>query len=201
MDDWSAAADRDAPDDLRERILTGFKDGKPFTPYVPTLALPLPAGAVLDFGCGLGRNFPYLNTIARHVTGYDLPPMIDRCRALAPEPVGLLSSDWAQLRAQRFDLVFATLVLQHIPSAAVSSYLADFARMAPVAYFLSRGLSDDGANVIALIAAADAFHVEACVAVEHDPETHQLRVLGAADFVSLQRIVSDKHYELRLRSR
>ncbi|MBI1872581.1 MAG: hypothetical protein HYS05_01670 [Acidobacteria bacterium] len=26
------------PDDLREHILTGYKSGKPFTPYVPTIA-------------------------------------------------------------------------------------------------------------------------------------------------------------------
>ena len=50
---------------MRERILTGYKAGKPFTPYVPTITLPAPIESVLDFGCGLGRNFPYLKTIAR----------------------------------------------------------------------------------------------------------------------------------------
>ena len=56
-DEWSDIAVGDA-DELRERILTGYKSGKPFTPYVPTIPLPATIESVLDFGCGLGRNFP-----------------------------------------------------------------------------------------------------------------------------------------------
>ena len=84
MFDWVELAATATDAELREKILTGFKDGKPFTPYVPTLALPVATGAVLDFGCGLGRNFPYLTTVATRVTGYDLPAMIDRCRRVSP---------------------------------------------------------------------------------------------------------------------
>ena len=40
IDDWLSVARADDPDDVRERILTGYRDGKPFTPYVPTLAMP-----------------------------------------------------------------------------------------------------------------------------------------------------------------
>jgi len=39
LDDWLNAARSADPDDLREQILTGFRAGKPFTPYVPTLAM------------------------------------------------------------------------------------------------------------------------------------------------------------------
>jgi hypothetical protein len=63
-DDWMAVAEAASSDDIRERILTGYKDGKPFTPYVPTLPIRGMVGSVLDFGCGLGRNFPYLKRIA-----------------------------------------------------------------------------------------------------------------------------------------
>src|SRR3990170_538113 len=84
MSEWADLAAAASDDDLRERILTGFKEGKPFTPYVPTIALPAPLGSVLDFGCGLGRNFPYLRSVASRVVGYDLPAMIERCRELAP---------------------------------------------------------------------------------------------------------------------
>ena len=80
---WAGIAGSSTADDLREHILTGFKAGKPFTPYVPTLSMPAATTRVLDFGCGLGRNFPFLKTIARHVTGFDLPAMIARCRELA----------------------------------------------------------------------------------------------------------------------
>ena len=86
-DDWLSVAAADDPDEVRERILTGYRDGKPFTPYVPTISLPDSIDRVLDFGCGLGRNFPYLTSIAREVVGFDLPPMIDRCRTLATHPV------------------------------------------------------------------------------------------------------------------
>src|SRR6478735_9124403 len=54
-DYWLSIAELSTPDDLREHILTGFKSGKPFTPYVPTIALPAPLDRVLDFGCGVGR--------------------------------------------------------------------------------------------------------------------------------------------------
>ena len=106
--EWAAAASRETDDELRERILTGYRDGKPFTPYVPTIALPGPIDTVLDFGCGLGRNFPYLRTIARHVVGFDLPPMIARCRSLAPVPADTLVDDWNTLRTTRVDLVFGS---------------------------------------------------------------------------------------------
>ena len=92
--EWLSIARTAEPDELRDRILTGYKTGKPFTPYVPTVPLPAPITWVLDFGCGIGRNFPYLNSIARHVAGFDLPPMIERCRSLAGESVALLSDDW-----------------------------------------------------------------------------------------------------------
>jgi SAM-dependent methyltransferase len=97
-DYWLSIAQSTDPDDLREHILTGFRSGKPFTPYVPTIALPSPVERVLDFGCGVGRTFPFLKTIARHVTGFDLPPMIERCRALATEPADTLLNDWNAAR-------------------------------------------------------------------------------------------------------
>ncbi|HEY6617501.1 MAG TPA: hypothetical protein VIZ32_23400, partial [Vicinamibacterales bacterium] len=91
IDDWLSVARADDPDDVRERILTGYRDGKPFTPYVPTLAMPASVTTVLDFGCGLGRNFPYLTSIAGEVVGFDLPPMIERCRTVGTHPVARLT--------------------------------------------------------------------------------------------------------------
>ena len=199
-DDWSSLAQTADADELREHILTGFKSGKPFTPYVPTIALPRGIGAVLDFGCGVGRNFPYLKTIARSVAGFDLPPMIARCRALAAEPVDHLSDDWAETRTRRFDLVFAALVLQHVETEACRTYLTDFARMAPTLYLLTRIDSDFGANVLELAAATALFDPSPCVEVEHDPETNQLRVLRELPFDAARGAASG-HFEVLLRSR
>ena len=150
--DWSSVAASAHADELREHILTGFRDGKPFTPYRPTLELPASLDRVLDFGCGIGRNFPYLTTVARRVAGFDIPPMVARCRDLSPVQIDRLDDDWTTLRQERFDLVFAALVLQHVETGACRAYLADFATMAPLVYLLTRTDSDFGMNVLDLVA-------------------------------------------------
>jgi len=200
QEEWLKVARTATADDLREHILTGFKSGKPFTPYMPTIPLPSPVDWVLDFGCGVGRNFPCVRTFGRHVAGYDLPPMIARCRELAP-PVDLLSDDWNALKARRFDLIFASLVLQHIEVDVVRGYLADFAQMAPVTYLLTRNSSDFGVNVLDLVAESRAFDAGECTVVDHDPETHQLRVLGRLSFEEARQSTEPAHYEVLLRSR
>ena len=198
---WLSIARSSDPDDIREHILTGFKAGKPFTPYVPTIALPANVDRVVDFGCGVGRTFPFLRTIARHITGFDLPPMIEQCRALATERADALEDDWAAVRQRRFDLIVAVLVLQHIEPQACRAYLDDFSRMAPAVYLLSRADSDFGTNVFAEIAATDRFEVGECVEVDHDPETHQLRVLGRQSFAATCAPDARGHYEVLLRSK
>lgn len=199
--EWSSLAATAHPDDIRERILTGFKAGKPFTPYAPTLPLPAGLDRVLDFGCGLGRNFPYLTTVAPHVVGFDLPPMIARCRTLATHAVDRLDDDWTRLREDRFDLIFASLVLQHIATDACLDYLDDFARMAPAVYLLTRTDSDFGRYVLDLVAESNAFDAGPCTEVEHDPDTNQLRVVGHATFDEARREAASRHYEMLLRAR
>jgi hypothetical protein len=198
-DEWADIAAGDA-DELRERILTGYKGGKPFTPYIPTITLPSPIESVLDFGCGLGRNFPYLKTIASRVDGYDLPPMIERCRALAAEPVSGLTSDWADARTRRYALVFASLVLQHIDTGECRQYLADFARMAPHVYVLTRTHTDFGAAMLDLVAESGLYITGTCRMVDHDSATHQLRIIGERSFEEARTSPDDVHYEMLLRS-
>lgn len=200
-DEWTTLAQSASDDDLREKILTGFKDGKPFTPYRPTLALPSPLGSVLDFGCGLGRNFPYLRSIASRVTGFDLPAMIARCRAQSATPVAALTDDWAALREQRFDLIFASLVLQHVEADRCRGAIADFARMAPVTYLITRGQGDFGFNVIDLVAASGLFDMTDPVEVDHDARTHQLRVVGPVPQEAARGADDPRHFELLLTSR
>lgn len=198
-DEWSDIATGDA-DELRERILTGFKSGKPFTPYVPTIPLPEPIESVLDFGCGLGRNFPFLKTIAARVEGFDLPPMIERCRVLGTEQVSRLSSDWADVRTRRYDLVFASLVLQHIDTEECRRYLADFAGMAPHVYLLTRTRTDFDALMLDLVAESGVYQGTTCRIVDHDPVTHQLRVIGERSFDEARASTENVHYEMLLRS-
>jgi len=201
LDDWLSVARGADADELRERILTGFKAGKPFTPYIPTVDLPPGPDSVLDFGCGVGRNFPYLQGRARRVYGFDLPPMIERCRDIAPVTVNGLWDDWSSVTQQRFDLIFASLVLQHIEPQACLSYLADFARLSPLTYLLTRTTTDFGTNVLDHCVAADAFDMSDCTIVEHDAETNQLKTLGVRPFEELRRSGDEVHCELLLRAR
>lgn len=201
LEDWLSVARTADADDLRERILTGFKEGKPFTPYVPTLTIPAPLNRVLDFGCGVGRSFPYLKSIARHVAGFDLPPMIERCRVLAGESIDFLSADWNEVCDQRFDLINAALVLQHIEPSLCQAYLKDFARMSPRVYLLSRDQDDFGSNVFEHVAQTGLFEAGDCIEVDHDPATHQLRVHGRTAFDDVRQRAEGKHYEVLLRSR
>jgi SAM-dependent methyltransferase len=198
--EWQSIAITSDPEELRERILTGYKEGKPFTPYVPTVPLPTPLEWVLDFGCGVGRSFPYLKSIARHVAGFDLEPMVARCRELAPERIDLLTGDWTEVVARRFDLVYAALVLQHLETETCRARLEDFARLAPTTYVLTRLQSDFGRNVLGLIADSGLFEVEACAEVEHDPVPHRLRRVGTRSFAEVSRASGDRHYEVRLKS-
>jgi SAM-dependent methyltransferase len=197
-EEWESIAAEADPDEVRERIFTGYKQGKPFTPYVPTISLPHPLEWVLDFGCGVGRSFPYLKSIARQVAGFDLEPMIERCRELAEERIDLLSSDWEDVSRRRFNLVFASLVLQHIETDVCRAYLEDFARMAPATYVITRLQSDFGANVLRLVAESGLFDVGECAEVEHDPEKNELRQVGLRSFDEVSRATGNLHYEVLL---
>ena len=198
--EWAELAATASETELKDRILTGFKNGKPFTPYVPTLALPA-VRSVLDFGCGLGRNFPYLTTIASEVVGYDLPEMIERCRTVSPVPVHRLTGDWTGVSGMRLDLVFASLVLQHIPTPQIERYAADIARLAPLTYLLSRGTTDGGDNVFDILVRSSLFEMSDCTEVEHDPATHGLRVIGPASIEQARRPGNGAHYEVLMRPR
>jgi hypothetical protein len=127
--------------------------------------------------------------------------MIERCRRAAPPTVHALSSDWDTLRGERFDFVFASLVLQHVPESICAPALADFARMAPVTYLLARGQGDFGFSALDLAGRSGLFDPGECRVVDHDPRTHQLRVLGAVPFDDARSAADPRHFEVLLQSR
>ena len=157
LDDWLSVARGADADELRERILTGFKAGKPFTPYIPTVDLPPVLILFWTLAVVSAGTFLTCRRRARRVYGFDLPPMIERCRDIAPVTVNGLWDDWSRRDTERFDLIFASLVLQHIEPQACLSYLADFARLSPLTYLLTRTTTDFGTNVLDHCIAADAF--------------------------------------------
>jgi 2-polyprenyl-3-methyl-5-hydroxy-6-metoxy-1,4-benzoquinol methylase len=141
-------------DQLEERILTNSKE-KQFSaecwmfPLIGDKTKPL---AVLDFGCGLGRNtWP----MAKHsdrwmITGYDNPVMLARI----PEYKEIsnlemlrnirFSSDWDSLKHEWFDCIVCTLVLQHVKEEVIAEYVKDFKGMTNRVVILSRRFNDHG---------------------------------------------------------
>ena len=74
--------------------------------------------------------------------------------------------------------------------------------MAPVTYLLTRDTSDfDNVKVLDLVAESGVFDAGECTVVDHDPDTHQLRVLGRMPFDEARRASEPAHYEVLLTSR
>ncbi len=89
----------------------------------------------LDFGCGVGRLTAALTDHFAAVTGVDISaPMLAQARAInsAVTRCTFLSNDAPDLRLfadGSFDLVYSSLVLQHLPPPVAARYLAEFARV------------------------------------------------------------------------
>jgi SAM-dependent methyltransferase len=100
------------------------------------LGYPQGAGAVLDFGCGVGRLAPGLSSYFDTYTGVDLSAeMVSRATELhgSRSNCQFLTNDDAtlsQLADHSFDLVFSLRVLQHTTERPViHSYLRSFVRL------------------------------------------------------------------------
>ena len=199
-DDWTDIAAGDA-DELRERILTGYKAGKPFTPYVPTIPLPAPIDSVLDFGCGLGRNFPYLKTIAAQ-GGRVRPAADDRPVPCAGDRKGETTSA----------LIGRTCVSgRYDARVRVARAAAHRHRGVPRlpgrlrAHGAARVSSDPDPHRFRCRHARSGRRIRPlppgpCRIVDHDPVTHQLRIIGDRTFDQARESTDDVHYEMLLRS-
>jgi ubiquinone/menaquinone biosynthesis C-methylase UbiE len=101
-------------------------------------------GTALDFGCGVGRLTAALTDHFGSVTGVDISrPMLDQAHHLhaANQRCTFVHNDSPDLRAfpdESFDLVYSSLVLQHMPADLAAGYLLEFLRV----------LRPDGAAVI-----------------------------------------------------
>jgi SAM-dependent methyltransferase len=91
--------------------------------------------AALDFGCGVGRLTAALADHFDTVTGLDIAePMLARARALLAGTRGcaFVRNDEPDLRIfadHSFDLVYSSLVLQHMPRPVAANYLREFVRV------------------------------------------------------------------------
>jgi ubiquinone/menaquinone biosynthesis C-methylase UbiE len=91
--------------------------------------------AALDFGCGVGRLTAALGDHFDSVTGVDIsPPMLDKARSLLGGQPGCtvvhnVSADLKIFPDASFDLVYSSLVLQHMPRVLAFAYLTEFVRV------------------------------------------------------------------------
>ena len=90
----------------------------------------------LDFGCGLGRITRALAQHFDEAVGVDISEdMVRRAQELNADVPGAsfvvnVASDLARFDDAAFDLVFSSIVLQHVPDrSAIEGYVAEFCRV------------------------------------------------------------------------
>jgi SAM-dependent methyltransferase len=90
--------------------------------------------SALDFGCGVGRLTAALSAHFESVTGVDIAPsMIEHAQRMhSATGCVFVVNDQPDLSAfgdGSFDLVYSSLVLQHMPPALADCYLREFVRV------------------------------------------------------------------------
>ncbi|MBM3453585.1 MAG: class I SAM-dependent methyltransferase [Bacteroidetes bacterium] len=126
--------------------------------------------SVLDFGVGMGRNVPYLKQVFKNVYGFDTEPMIKNLKQREGFDKNLYF-DWNEASQRKYDLVYESVVMQHIPPQEVIYRLYQISLISK--YFVSwtRCYNDFlrdfraqkfGVNVASLISSLDAFEIVDC---------------------------------------
>lgn len=121
--------------DEAEFFQTGHAEIESFVLELQGLGIKPPHGSVLDFGCGTGRLTQALAARFRDVVGVDISSQMialarsynqfhDRCVYSVND-----TPDLRQFAAERFDLVYSNIVLQHNTPAHAASYIREFYRV------------------------------------------------------------------------
>lgn len=123
--------------DVTEFLATGEAEICDVLETAAGLGRPVHRGRALDFGCGVGRLTRALGGRFDRAVGVDISArMIEQAQRLnADEPSCEFrvndASDLAAFDSDSFDLVYSSIVLQHLPSRAdIERYLREFLRVA-----------------------------------------------------------------------
>lgn len=103
---------------------------------------------VLDFGCGIGRNYPLLKEYFSVVEGYDMPDMLERCKTFENR-YDRLFSDWEEVG--EYDCIYAALVLQHIEKEELNCYLDKFIQISPRLHIWTRNYTDEYLDLMPIL--------------------------------------------------
>lgn len=173
----------------KRSILTEYANsGVPFQPVgsLPLMVKVEDYSCILDFGCGVGRNMDYLLRHAApgaEIVGYDFQNMTK----LAKEYLG--SERWEHaiwmnpplenMDGFKFDLIIATIVLQHIPPDLLTetmAFLSKHLTKSGKLFVHSRGYIDKGGAVWPFI--LKHFTPLTTLDPTRGDETHQSVVFG-----------------------
>lgn len=139
-----------------DTAVQNLEDFRPAMQHIERFGNPLREMHIIDFGCGLGRNLLGITDFSDKwvAYGYDNPKTIERAKRfygarLINERI-VFYSDWDSLAkpsaliggGKQFDLVFASLVMQHIDPDELRSYLRDIARISKRLYVAGRRALD-----------------------------------------------------------
>ena len=143
---WTKLALDSSDPDLKDLVLTGSADMKELPSSPGSLVVTDPSiniKKVLDFGCGIGRNFKHYKKFYEEVHGYDLPSMVDRCKVINNEKINLLTSDWNEILSNTYDMVAAQFVFQHfLDPLHLTSLLGDISEITRYLYVSGRCYMD-----------------------------------------------------------
>jgi ubiquinone/menaquinone biosynthesis C-methylase UbiE len=132
--------------DIDKFLETGRAEVKRVLQSVAELGLPASHDTALDFGCGVGRlSQPLADQFARVISVDVSDAMLAQARELDRssgriEFVLNQSPDLSFVDDGSIDLVYTSLVLQHLPRSLAGVYLAEFVRV----------LTQDGVAVVQL---------------------------------------------------
>ncbi len=149
---------------IKDYLLTGYLHGAPYVDdsLDEFFEHRRKLGSILDFGCGIGRNFAQLSRRCRQLVGYDIAPMVQTCSRCVDGVFDnlVLLDDWQAVRRRKFDLVVAHFAFQHLEQVdTLRFFLRELSRITD--YLLVKGRSwmdtPDKDNVLSVILEENGF--------------------------------------------
>lgn len=122
-------------------------------------------GSILDFGCGIGRNFPALRDRCRRLCGYDIPEMIAACVNHCDDHPVELTDDWGTVVGREYDLIVASFAFQHIePVETLHFYIESLSTVTDYLYVAGRHWRDGPGsdNILKLVMDSGRFELVRC---------------------------------------
>lgn len=145
-DYWQNFAKNGENNDLAKDLHSSWDEGKKiYTSHteIPEKFLELIPNkkSVLDVGIGFGRNTDYLRSKFTHVVGFDTPEMIENTKKNVGSKA-LCLSNWDEVADLKFDLIYQSIAIQHMPPQEVIYYLMVAARISPYFFSYTRSYND-----------------------------------------------------------